>query len=119
MKWSLSLDLNQQGADDTAEMLSLYFQEKIQLIWERASDKAMAEVNTPEDVQRVNELFLDVQAGLIEERNAFWLNTLASELSQTPTLVAVGAMHLPGEKGILALLQDQGYSVSRLPLREK
>ncbi|MGX9351358.1 TraB/GumN family protein [Shimia sp. W99] len=119
MKWSLSLDLDQQGADDTAEMLSLYFREKIQLIWERASDKAMAQVDTPEDVQRVKELFLDVQAGLIEERNAFWLETLASELVQTPTLVAVGAMHLPGEKGLLALLQDQGYSVSRLPLREK
>ena len=31
-------------------------------------------------------------------------------------LVAVGAIHLPGEDGILDLLDDQGFVVTPIPL---
>jgi uncharacterized protein YbaP (TraB family) len=30
------------------------------------------------------------------------------------TFVAVGALHMPGEEGILSLLERRGYTVTRL-----
>lgn len=32
-------------------------------------------------------------------------------MKAAPTFVAVGALHLPGEKGLLNLLKKQGYTV--------
>ena len=31
-------------------------------------------------------------------------------------VVAVGALHLPGEKGLITLLREQGYELKPLPL---
>lgn len=35
-------------------------------------------------------------------------------LEADSTFVAVGALHLPGEEGVLALLEREGYAVTRL-----
>jgi uncharacterized protein YbaP (TraB family) len=35
-------------------------------------------------------------------------------LQQGKVFVAVGALHLPGEDGLLNLLEQQGYTVRRL-----
>ena len=32
-------------------------------------------------------------------------------MKAAPTFVAVGALHLPGNKGLLSLLKKQGYTV--------
>lgn len=48
---------------------------------------------------------------LINERNAAWAETLKAEIPNGSVLVAVGAGHLPGEKGLLALLTNLGFKV--------
>ncbi len=48
---------------------------------------------------------------LINERNAAWAETLKTEIPGGSVLVAVGAGHLPGEKGLLALLENLGFKV--------
>ena len=43
---------------------------------------------------------------LIYTRNANWAKALPNIMSQRSTLVAVGAAHLPGPRGLLQLLKD-------------
>lgn len=51
------------------------------------------------------------------ERNQAWLPRLAGMLDESAsddTLVVVGAMHLLGEDGVVAMLKTKGYTVERL-----
>lgn len=48
---------------------------------------------------------------MIFNRNKAWAEKLPAILKAAPTFVAVGALHLPGEKGLLNLLKKQGYRV--------
>lgn len=52
---------------------------------------------------------------LLVDRNRAWADRLG-ELApaQPPMLVAVGAAHLPGEDGLIALLERRGYTVTRI-----
>ncbi|MBO4462863.1 MAG: TraB/GumN family protein [Prevotella sp.] len=48
---------------------------------------------------------------LIYNRNADWVKKMPALMAKKPTLFAVGAAHLPGEKGVLNLLREAGYKV--------
>ena len=71
------------------------------------------------DLEKLVEITEDSEIGmdadskekLINERNASWAETLKTEIPEKSVLVAVGAGHLPGEKGILALLKNFGFQV--------
>jgi len=54
---------------------------------------------------------------LVTDRNAAWLRELPKIMLEQPTFVAVGALHLAGENGLVAGLQKQGYTLTPLPLR--
>ncbi|QRR03204.1 TraB/GumN family protein [Dyadobacter sandarakinus] len=45
------------------------------------------------------------------ERNQKWIPRIRQMMTAAPTLFAVGAAHLGGEKGIIALLRKEGYTV--------
>ena len=47
-------------------------------------------------------------------RNALWVPRILREISARPCLVAVGAMHLHGPHGLLALLRRRGYRLQPL-----
>ena len=51
------------------------------------------------------------EAQLIYDRNADWLTKMPAIMKQKATLFAVGALHLVGEKGVLNLLRQAGYTV--------
>lgn len=51
------------------------------------------------------------RAILIDNRNKTWTNQLPSIMKEAPTFIAVGALHLPGNNGLLNLLKQQGYTV--------
>lgn len=48
---------------------------------------------------------------LITNRNARMAKRIANFIPQQSTFIAVGALHLPGEDGVIALLRKQGFSV--------
>lgn len=48
---------------------------------------------------------------LTDQRNEDWAKRMPAIMKVTPTLFAVGAAHLPGEKGVLQLLKDAGYTI--------
>jgi len=52
----------------------------------------------------------------IEARNRRMLSSMLSYLDGQRVFIAVGALHLPGPAGLLALLRDSGYELTPLPL---
>lgn len=51
---------------------------------------------------------------LINNRNADWLTKMPAIMTDKSTLFAVGAGHLPGDKGVLTLLRNAGYTVEAM-----
>lgn len=70
------------------------------------------------------ELIMDKELGMDEDsaekliyaRNANWAEALKAIVPAKPVLVAVGAGHLPGEKGLLNLLRKNGFTVKPVEL---
>ena len=53
-------------------------------------------------------------AVLIYNRNANWMTKMPDIMAAKPTLFAVGAGHMIGEKGLLELLKQAGYQVEAM-----
>ena len=51
---------------------------------------------------------------LLYHRNSNWAAQFDSLATKGSVLVAVGAGHLPGEKGLLQLLRNEGYKLRPL-----
>ncbi len=49
---------------------------------------------------------------LIDDRNKTMVNRMQAMLDEGNVFIAIGAMHLVGDKGVLTLLEKQGYSIS-------
>jgi uncharacterized protein YbaP (TraB family) len=76
----------------------------------RAGDEAGLEKSLEEDFDGYPEL-ADV---LIYSRNAHWADQVSDMLRDgDAVLIVVGAMHLVGDKGLPALLEQRGYKVER------
>lgn len=75
-----------------------------------------------QDLNKLESLMVDGEAGmnqyadiLLYKRNARWANMLKTLMGGKMLLIAVGAGHLPGEKGVISLLRKAGYSVTPVP----
>ena len=55
-----------------------------------------------------------VLAEIIDARNKAWMAPLTELLASGGAFVIVGALHLPGELGLVQLLRGSGFDVSRL-----
>jgi uncharacterized protein YbaP (TraB family) len=86
-----------------AELLAAY---------KRQDLAAMMAIN--ESVMTVGDqrLAKEFQRRLIVDRNHRMADRMEPYLKQGGAFVAVGALHLPGEQGLLRLLEQRGYSVS-------
>ncbi|MCP4819054.1 MAG: TraB/GumN family protein [Shimia sp.] len=115
--WSLELDLYEDTTSQTPAMIALYTAEDIQLIWELSRHQTLSRAKDDSTARELATLMAVVEADLIAKRNHQWAEHLIPALEKTPSLVAVGALHLPGDTGLLRLLENAGYSITRLPLR--
>lgn len=50
-------------------------------------------------------------ATLLDNRNAAWVKKMPAIMAAKPTFFVVGCLHLPGDKGVLQLLKNEGYTV--------
>jgi len=82
------------------------------------STAELVEVYKNQDLKKIEELTTRSEAGidqyldlLIYDRNRRWMQSLNFALRTKPTLIAVGAGHLPGEKGMLELLKKAGFKL--------
>ena len=49
---------------------------------------------------------------MADDRNADWITKLPKMLKESSCFIAVGALHLPGQNGLLKLLEKEGYKLS-------
>lgn len=69
--------------------------------------EAMARDDKEPGAREFKEAFLD-------NRNRIMVDRMIPLLQRGKAFVAVGALHMPGEEGILALLERRGYRVTRI-----
>ncbi len=96
-----SIKTGDTGDDQFKEMVDLYKNQDIQGM----QDMVVADA---EGIGKYEEL-------LLVNRNKNWIPVMAEMMEDKPTFFAVGAGHLGGEKGVIALLRAEGYKV--VPLK--
>lgn len=69
-------------------------------------DKIMELINKEE--MQDNENYIKM---LVYDRNRNWVEQMKSIVDDKPTFFVVGAGHLPGEEGVLKLLENEGYTI--------
>lgn len=81
--------------------------------------KEMFKAYKNQDLKKLESLMMDSEAGIssftdimLYHRNQNWVEKLKGILPGKPVLIAVGAGHLPGEKGVINLLRKEGYKVT-------
>ena len=82
--------------DLSNEVLEAYMSQDLDALWKLNEnwDESMGEMTL-----------------LLDERNKKWIPKLKPLLDKGDVFIAVGALHLPGEVGILELLREEGYKV--------
>ena len=100
-----------EDADDMAYTLrQRYLSQEIALIWDYSR---LVTLQSGRDGAEA-EFDLFEQQFLIQ-RNRDWIDLLKTEAQGQTLFIAVGAAHLPGNFGVLHLLQDAGFTIRRLP----
>ncbi len=61
-----------------------------------------------------NSIYESLTKRILHERNHTMVERMQPLLEKGNAFIAIGAMHLPGEEGVLNLLHEQGYTVSRI-----
>lgn len=98
-----------------ATLLDLYFEEAHVKAWQFSR---LAALDMPDATPaEINSMFDEMEGILLTRRNLNWMPVITEAAAAHDSLiVAVGAAHLGGETGVLNLLAEDGYSVTRLPL---
>lgn len=109
-----ALAMEDVSADTATTLGDAYFAEEGRLIWEfnRLQSLQMPGY-TPE---RVDAEFAVLEKSMMTDRNRAWIPVIKAAAKDGPLLVGFGALHLSGEAGVLRLLENDGYTISRLPL---
>ncbi|MEO1275929.1 MAG: TraB/GumN family protein [Pseudomonadota bacterium] len=106
------LALAPHDEDIRRTMLTLYVAGRTGMIsvfsTEAAEIVGVAQTGTSAEAEALADAFSEA---ILEGRNRAWMTPLREVLSRPGGFVAVGALHLPGEEGLVALLQAEGFTV--------
>lgn len=94
--------------DISATMTELYLGGKIALIM--PAIKAAA----PEEIGDETEGYAEFEERVITMRNHVMAERATPIIDNGNAFIAVGALHLPGKEGVIELLRDAGYTVTRV-----
>lgn len=87
---------------ETAQILTeAYMQQNLAAMLQISEEKT----NTQCD------LLPEEKEAMIDNRNKTWVKQLPALLKEEGNFIAVGALHLPGESGLIALLQKEGFTL--------
>lgn len=107
-----ALALEPQGDDYAVTLADAYFAGESRLIWEFTRKLALAAPGM--DPAQVEQDFARMEATLMTARNTAWIPVIESAAAQGRVLAAFGALHLPGETGVLRLLEQAGWTIEPL-----
>jgi uncharacterized protein YbaP (TraB family) len=93
--------------------LAFYREGKIAALWLYGIEQFAAEVGEAE-AERVAAAFWE---RLVGSRNRRMVERMLPRLREGGTVVAVGALHLPGDDGIIELLRAEGFAIERVAER--
>lgn len=81
--------------------------------------KDMMKAYKEQDLEKLGDMITKSEEGmmqyqdlLLNDRNRNWVEKLKKIMPDNAVVVAVGAGHLPGEKGVINLLRKAGYAVT-------
>ena len=95
------VDNDEYYALQMKELSAAYFAQDMQALLEIAEEKLENQCDaTPEEKEQ-----------LIYGRNASWVEKMPTAMGEASTLFVVGALHLPGENGVLEMLKSKGYTI--------
>ena len=97
--------------DDVFEtMISLYSQQNTGFIW------AMMQKLGPTGLEAAPKSadYAEFQRELVDERNENMVIAAQPLLDKGNAFIAIGALHLPGESGMLRILEQNGYRISAI-----
>ena len=102
-----SMEDHQKSIEIHAEMVERYLDGDMRTLQAKA-DEQLNQLDAD-----TRQLFID---GGIHQRNQRMLSSLLDLLQEGKVFVAVGALHLPGESGLVNLLRGRGFVLEPLPL---
>jgi len=83
--------------------------------------EAMVQLYKDQDIQGMQTMFEGEEGGLegyedllLVMRNKNWIPIMGEQMRAMPTMFAVGAGHLGGQYGVIALLREEGYTVEAM-----
>ena len=85
----------QEAEEMIIDLTNRYLKQDLPGLWE-----LMQKDSEPEELEK-----------LVYSRNRNWTAQMKEIMPQTPTMFVVGAGHLPGEQGLIKLLEQEGYKL--------
>ena len=102
-----------------AQVKELVRAAKDDLSFDKATIKTMLEIYKSENITKMLSMMdeddtsiMNKYSGeMLDTRNENWIPEISKYAKEKPTLFAVGAAHLAGDKGVIKLLRKAGYTV--------
>lgn len=85
-----------EESDDYEKLMDVYYQQNIASLY---------------DYIQNDSLNIDDMYRFLDERNEKWISRMVDKMEQRSVFFAVGAGHLWGDKGVISLLREEGYTV--------
>jgi uncharacterized protein YbaP (TraB family) len=103
----LAVETHKDLKAQSEKLVQAYLQRDLRLMWQIGE----AEVAQRPDLKPVKAVF---DQRLLFDRNTRMVERMQPQLKSGAAFVAVGALHLYGDKGLLSLLAREGYRVTRV-----
>ena len=95
-----------------ASTFDAYFAGDVARVWELS--RAALTLIPDADLSHANEVFDDFADGLLDDRNQSWIDDLESAATEGSVVAVFGAAHLSGDNGVLNLMSQNGWQITRL-----
>ena len=100
----------EEAKKQSQKMLDLYERNQANALFKLTEDEDFNLQNLPSAERDFWRKWL--YQDLLINRTAKWLPIIEEQLPKQTTFIAVGTAHIYGEKGLITLLKDKGYTVS-------